>query len=67
MTRYALGIDAGATNLRCALVDESGKTVRSVADVKKDEHISVYVSDGKIFGTVSGTEQEKFYGAETEE
>ena len=49
------------------MVDESGKTVRSVADVKKDEHISVYVSDGKIFGTVSGTEQEKFYGAETEE
>ncbi len=49
------------------MVDESGKTVRSVADVKTDEHISVYVSDGKIFGTVSGTEQEKFYGAETEE
>ena len=35
MTRYALGIDAGATNLRCALVDESGKILHEIRERSK--------------------------------
>ena len=32
MTRYALGIDAGATNLRCALVDSDGNILKEIRE-----------------------------------
>ena len=32
MTRYALGIDAGATNLRCALVDDQGLILHEIRE-----------------------------------
>ncbi len=35
MTRCALGIDAGATNLRCALVDEHGSIIKEIREPSK--------------------------------
>ena len=35
MTRYALGIDAGATNLRCALVNEQGEILKEIRERSK--------------------------------
>lgn len=32
MTRYALGIDAGATNLRCALVNDQGEIIKEIRE-----------------------------------
>ena len=32
MTRYALGIDAGATNLRCALVSDQGEIIKEIRE-----------------------------------
>ncbi len=35
MTRYALGIDAGATNLRCALVNDRGEIIKEIRERSK--------------------------------
>ena len=35
MTRYALGIDAGATNLRCALVNDEGEILKEIRERSK--------------------------------
>lgn len=35
MTHYALGIDAGATNLRCALVNDEGKILKEIRERSK--------------------------------
>ncbi len=35
MTRYALGIDAGATNLRCALVNDQGQILFEIREPSK--------------------------------
>ena len=35
MTRYALGIDAGATNLRCALVNDQGEILKEIRERSK--------------------------------
>lgn len=35
MTRYALGIDAGATNLRCALVNDKGEILHEIREPSK--------------------------------
>ncbi len=35
MTRYALGIDAGATNLRCALVSDQGEILKEIRERSK--------------------------------
>lgn len=35
MTRYALGIDAGATNLRCALVNDQGEIIKEIRERSK--------------------------------
>ena len=35
MTRYAIGIDAGATNLRCGLVNDQGKILHEIRERSK--------------------------------
>lgn len=35
MTRYAIGIDAGATNLRCALVNDQGQILHEIRERSK--------------------------------
>ncbi len=35
MTRYALGIDAGATNLRCALINDEGDIIKEIREPSK--------------------------------
>ena len=35
MTRYAIGIDAGATNLRCALVNDQGQILFEIREPSK--------------------------------
>ena len=35
MSRYALGIDAGATNLRCALINDKGEILKEIREPSK--------------------------------